>query len=233
MKTVDEWAQAFNLLYNNIASDKAPGLDPYEISVFLTRAQRSIVVGLYNGSFGNAFESTEEITNYLDSLVKQLDCEKIEDASYNKISEKSQLFKNPDDLLFRTLEYCTVEDCNKIDMQIPVIPITQDEYFRTIRNPFKTCNNRKALRLAYSKTNQNESGVLSREIVSEIIADRQIKTYSVRYMSAPSPIILTDLTGTGLSIEGKTDTATCLLPESLHEYILSEAVKSAKMIWNA
>ena len=44
MKTCEEWSLEFDLLYNNIASDKAPGLNEYEKSVFLTRAQETIVV---------------------------------------------------------------------------------------------------------------------------------------------------------------------------------------------
>ena len=39
----EEWLQRFDLLYNNITSNQAPGLNPYEICVFLTKAQDEII----------------------------------------------------------------------------------------------------------------------------------------------------------------------------------------------
>ena len=41
--TCEEFSNEFDLLYNNIMSNQAPGLDEYEKSVFLTRAQDDIV----------------------------------------------------------------------------------------------------------------------------------------------------------------------------------------------
>ena len=55
MKTVGEWSLEFDLLYNNIASDKAPGLTEYEKSVFLSRAEAAVIIALYRGNYGDAF----------------------------------------------------------------------------------------------------------------------------------------------------------------------------------
>lgn len=41
--TTNEFSNEFDVLYNNITSNQAPGLDEYEKSVFLTRAQDDIV----------------------------------------------------------------------------------------------------------------------------------------------------------------------------------------------
>lgn len=69
--TTAEFSEEFNLLYNNISSNAAPGLDEYEKSVFLTQAQEAVVISIYNGnSVDVAFEGTEEIKRYLDVLVK-------------------------------------------------------------------------------------------------------------------------------------------------------------------
>ena len=80
MKTVTEWSLEFDLLYDNITSHKAPGLTSYEKSVFLTRAEESVVTGLYRGTFGDAFEATEEVLEYLSSLVRQGTGTKIQKA---------------------------------------------------------------------------------------------------------------------------------------------------------
>ena len=71
MKTVDEWSVEFDRLYDNIMSNRAPGLEPYEKSMFLTRAQEAVVIALYSGTLGEAFESTEAVTKYLSTLVRQ------------------------------------------------------------------------------------------------------------------------------------------------------------------
>ena len=52
--TTQEFTDQFDILYNNITSNQAPGLDEYEKSVFLTIAQDDIVKGYYNLK-GNKF----------------------------------------------------------------------------------------------------------------------------------------------------------------------------------
>lgn len=232
MKNVQEWSLEFDLLYNNIASDKAPGIEEYEKSVVLTRAQEGIVVSLYKGNFGEAFENTEEVSIYLGNLVTQGDFYAINpaDPKYpQKLSKDSVVFHSPDDLLFRTWEGCTIDlgECGYVD--VPVIPITQDEYWRIVRNPFRKHNDRRVLRLTFSEENTN-SGNLNNKFYSELISQSPIIKYTVRYLKRPNPIILTDLTG-GLSINGQTSARTCELDEALHQFILAEAVKMAKAIW--
>ena len=68
---VKEFSLEFDLLYNNIMSNKAPGLSEYEKSLFLTQAQESIVLDIYSGKYGDSFERTEETTSYLNQLLKQ------------------------------------------------------------------------------------------------------------------------------------------------------------------
>ena len=41
--TTQEFSLEFDLLYNNISSNQAPGLTEYEKSTFLTQAQEEIV----------------------------------------------------------------------------------------------------------------------------------------------------------------------------------------------
>jgi hypothetical protein len=232
MKNVQEWEIGFDQLYNNITSNKAPGLNSFEKSRFLTDAQEAIVVGLYNGSFGKAFESTEDVSNYLAPLVAQANFEQVITGDFPKVSAtKSFIFELPDgkpEILFRTLELCTLtEDCG--DVQAVVVPVTQDEYWRTSRDPFKRQNERKVLRLIYSDASVAD-GNLSVQKYSELISDFTIKDYTVRYIKRPEPIILRDLPN-GLSIQGKTAAQTCLLDDALHQAILTEAVRLAKAAW--
>lgn len=52
--TTSEFSNQFDVLYNNIMSNQAPGLDEYEKSVFLTKAQDEIVKAYFNPK-GNKF----------------------------------------------------------------------------------------------------------------------------------------------------------------------------------
>ena len=57
--TTSEFSNEFDVLYNNVTSNQAPGLDNYEKSVVLTKAQEEVVLGLYSGTSGFSFEETE------------------------------------------------------------------------------------------------------------------------------------------------------------------------------
>lgn len=46
--TTKEFSNEFDVLYNNITSNQAPGLDEYEKSVFLTKAQDEVVKSYFN-----------------------------------------------------------------------------------------------------------------------------------------------------------------------------------------
>lgn len=244
MKDCQEWLLAFNQSYDNITSHKAPGLNEYEISVFLTDAQDAIVMGLYNGSFGKPFESTEDVSNFLAPLMRQVKMQEVTTAT-DKICEDSHIFdlpKTADEILFKTLELvsvasdCKDKDGNVIYNQAIVVPITEDEYWRTVRNPFKNANANRVLRLTYKNdASVGEDGKLFVRKYSELISQRAIKDYIVRYITRPEPIILVNLKDSddadGLTIHGKWQAQTCKLDDALHQAILSEAVRAAKAVW--
>lgn len=225
--TTEEFSNEFDTLLNSYSAievfGKTPStieLDEYEKSVFLTNAQEEVIIGMYNGKnpFGDSFERTEEIRRYLSDLIKTYETtEKVVDDSYKGLSKTSVFFELPSDLWFITYESIDLKDdnlgCSK-EENISVIPITQDEYHRIGKNPFRGTNERKALRLDYSGK------------VVEIISKYNIEKYLVRYLSKPAPIILTDLTD-NLSINGVSKKSECELNPVIHRAILDKAVKLA------
>lgn len=233
MKSITEWSSQFDLYWNNIASDKAPGLEDYEKSVFLTDAQDSVVIAVYKGQLGAGFEATEEVRAYLDTLVEQESKTPYTLTTEPKIAgDNSYLFLNPTDLLFRTWESCVIEDaCSSDGKEVPVIPITQDEYWRTVNNPFRGPSKRKVLRLNYSKGGIT-AGKQTEQGFTELISKNTVLQYNVRYLCRPDPIILGGCSEGGLTIHGKSNPQTCTLPEALHPLILAEAVRLAKAAWN-
>ena len=230
--TCEEFSLEFDLLYNNIMSNKAPGLSEYEKSLFLTQAQESIVLDIYSGKYGDSFERTEETKSYLNILIKQKEYIGIDGTDEtsiisegDKLDTRSVFITLPEDLWFRTGETATIIDnsykCHSDSLrEVTVLPVTQDTFVRTKRSPFRGPNEKRILRL--DSTNKQV----------ELISNYEIHSYTIRYLSRPEPIILVQLPQ-GLTIGGKASPQTCLLNTAIHRAILSKAVLIAKSSWES
>lgn len=158
------------------------------------------------------------------------------DKSYYDISKhgsslESTLFTLPDDLWFITYESVqTLPNPNRADcdgrysITQDVVPVTQDEFHRIKRNPFRGPSYRRALRLDLSDAKSDENTRNSGTI--EIVSKYKIGSYYVRYIKKLEPIILIDLPD-GLSINGKSEACECKLHEATHRDILELAVRLA------
>lgn len=223
--TTEEFSNEFDTLLNSYSTVPPYGdenklditLDEYEKSVFLTKAQDDIVIELYTGKnqFGDSFEKTEEIRRYLSDLVKTVELsEKL--TGYTGVSKSSMFFKLPEDVWFITYESATLKDerLGCLDgEEATIVPVTQDEYYRIAKNPFRGPSKGRAVRLDIG------DGVI------EIISDYNIDKYLVRYLSRPKPIILEDLSE--LSVNGVKVRTECELNPVIHRAILERAVRLA------
>ena len=226
--TKEEFSDGFDILLNSYGaragfgeetSRQTVALDEYEKSVFLTKAQKELVLSLYNGKnpYGESFESTEEMRRYLASLVAEEYLKPLTNSGGTPlgVSGSSTFFTLPDDLWFITMESVVLENGKcKGESTMRVFPTRQDEYQSIKDNPFRGANDRRALRLDLSEGNV------------EIVCKYVIATYYVRYIKKVSPIILQDLPD-GLSIEKESKTMECKLHEGLHQRILELAVQMA------
>ena len=84
-----------------------------------------------------------------------------------------------------------------------------------MQNPFRQANTRKALRL--------DNGLDIVEVVSKF----DILKYTVRYISRPTPIVLTDLSEMKVFPEVEGKETQCKLDSVLHRQILERAVMLA------
>lgn len=224
--TTQEFSSSYDVLLNSYAQAASFGeegsrasiqLNEYEKSVFLTEAQEELVLSLYTGrnSSGNSFDETEELRRYLSDLIEEAEISPLPPTSGKPkgIDSKSRFFQLPDDLWFITYEGISVSDdkCEGHTAQ-EVVPVTQDEYHRLKKNPFRGTNYRRALRLDLSGNRV------------EIVSDYTIDTYYVRYLKRLSPIILAPLDTE--SIRGKSTVTECELHESLHRRILDLAIEN-------
>lgn len=221
--STEEFYQEFDLLYNNIASNQAPGLDKYEISVFLTKAQDEIIKNYFNpksNKYREGFDDKEKRQIDFSYLIKIQEAEKVEDTKYVKFDDNSVLFKMPDNIMFVLNEIVTFENERKIN----IIPINFDEYSRIMSKPFKRPLKNQGWRLFQGEFKEDSSNIISEVITG---STDEITSYKVRFVKRPKPIILENL-GEKLSINGEHNKTECELNEILHPEILQRAVELAK-----
>lgn len=210
--TLQEISQEFDLLYNNISSNQAPGLTEYEKSVFLTQAQEALILDLYKGVTGDSFETTEEVTRYLNSLVTTYNVSQLNSNDF-MLSVKETKITLPDNLLFITYQAAKANDRDVI-----VVPTNQDSLFNELKNPFKGPNKNRVL-------------CISEENMNTIYSKGDIQRYYMKYIAHPYPIILEN---EGFTINGYSDPKEISwLPESLHRQIILRAVQMAKSVWQS
>lgn len=229
--TAEEFSREFDLLYNNIMSNAAPGIDDYEKSVFLTKAQEDVVTAIYDGSFENS-ERFRECLNTLVSTIYYSKTDILKDVTnqviplgYNNFIDI--LFPFPEDCLFIVYEHL-----NYNNNLVSVIPTTHDALYRTLKNPFKRPDKNKAFRLnVQSKKDGNANAENSLEIILQNQGHGldQFENYFIRYIRKPQPIILYN--DNNLSINGQLgiidSNNPCELHTMLHRVILEAAVKMA------
>lgn len=226
--TTKEFGLIFDILYDNLASKGAPGLDNYEKSVFLSKAQLEIVKNKYNplgNKYQKGFEETEQRRADLDNLIKDTKSTSILEST-EKINSSSLMFLLPDDVLYIIFEegkIASTEDSCIAGTYLSIDPVTHEEYKTMIKNPFKRPDKDNALRIDYSEINGSK--------VVEIYSAYSLDEYHFRYIKLPPPIILSDLDveffGEGLTIQGKNLITDCILGEDIHQDILNRAVELA------
>ena len=218
--TTSEFSQAFDTLisaYNDTTLGDKLSFNEYEKSVFLTKAQDELIVSFYSGknSYNEGFENTEEIRRYLSSLIETKELDEDKTSTLTKLTDQSHIYKLEDDTWFITYEAIKITSGDSClnGKSIEVVPITQDDLHKLLKNPFKGPNNRRALRLDLANN--------SVEIIYPIEGK-----YLVRYLKQTSPIIV-DTLDESLDIKGKHEVTECKLHEALHRTILDRAVQLA------
>ena len=222
-----EFKTEFNLAYNNISSNQAPGLDDVEISMYLSKAQVALVDALYA-----EFEKSEETRRKLAPLVET-----------KKIDPLASI--NPDNFLYP--EYTTAYQSNDLKnvryiineqvimsseadsciakKHLKVQPVLHDELDTIVKNPFRF-NIRRALRLDTSLNNSNYIEILTK--------DNHIDYYQIRYVKNPKPIFIYSSSDYDDTIDGQTAPTTLQagvdlgsLPKETHRQIVEIAAKLA------
>ena len=197
--TLEELSDEFDVIVNSYDNSQSLVFNEYEKSIYLTKAQEYIIKDLYRN-----YEGTEELNSYLKTLIK--------DKTYTIEDSTNIELDYPDNFLYILKEYANINTTCKSNNIVDVLPITQDEYNEVVGNPFRGSKS-KVLRLEENKI--------------KLITDLPIISYTMTYLSNPSPIILIDLPN-GLTINNESKKSTTIeTSESIHREILDKAVQLA------
>lgn len=156
--TIQEFSTEFDVLYNNITSNQAPGLNEYEKSVFLTKAQSQLVIEYFNtrtDGFGGGFDGSQKRQYDFSGLVR---VEKLFDVntfkeridSTKKLDRRSKVFLFPQNYFLAVNEILSDEK-----WQYSVIPLSYAEYQRLMMKPYNFPVKRAAWRMLTDKKNCN------------------------------------------------------------------------------
>ena len=226
--TNQEFSNEFDVLYNNIMSNQAPGLDEYEKSVFLTKAQDEIVKNYFNpkgNKYQEGFDGNEK---------RQIDFSMI--MRSNKISSgftdgvfdsRGKVITIDSDVMMILNEYATVTRAKSVGdtnstsetVRLTIVPINYTEYSRLMSKPYKRPLKWQAWRLL-----TNDGTTKRAEII--VGPNDTLTAYNIRYIKRPQAIILSDLEG--VTLDNKTTAQECELDPILHQEILQRAVELAK-----
>ena len=217
--TLEEFSNEFDVLIQSYSKQLQFGetddlsFTEYEKSTFLTKAQEQIVLELYQ-----ELEQSEENRKYLSNLIKTGNYIPVGEQDETLINNnfKSYKVEISNDILFMIYEQCTLSDENNCinNKIVSVIPTIHDDLDKVLKNPFKSPNSRKVIRLDFDNK-------------IELISKYNISNYKVRYLKKPNPIILVALED-NLSINnGDTKVSNGETNPILHERIVQRAVQLA------
>lgn len=233
--TNQEFSDEFDVLYNSITSNQAPGLDEYEKSVFLTKAQDEILKSYFDPKKNKVQEGFDGNQRRQIDFSDSISVEKFTGVSLappvfdTRNNVKSIVLR--DDTLMVLNERLIVTRGAKVTLT--VVPIQFWEYDRLSSKPFKRPLKNQAWRVIMGTSGK-----------SDLIPGPSdyIDSYIVRYVKRPTPIILGKLEGVtiggyygaddlGLPTEDSsqaTQGIECKLDPILHPEILQRAVELAK-----
>lgn len=224
--TIAEFSDQFDVLFNNITSNQAPGLNEYEKSLFLTKAEKEIVKNHFSANskgnaLGEGFDDSAKRQADFSVLMKTAACTAA--TISGRIDDRSVGYTYPSDVFIVINESVKVGNIIK-----QVVPLRYDEYLRLMSKPYKRPLKYQVWRLINSGSISGSTATKTVEIIAG--PGDSITSYSIRYVRTPKPIIVGNLDG--LTIDGQSSISdACEIDPILHEDILQRAVELAKAAW--
>ena len=153
-----EFSTEFDVLYNNVTSNQAPGLNEYEKSVFLTKAENQLVREHFNpraDAANGGFDGSQQRQYDFSCLLRTESLYNINTYA-DRIGEAEKLDKRSLVFLFPENYFLAVNEILSDDRyQYSVLPISYSEYQRLMLKPYNFPVKRGAWRLITNKKSCN------------------------------------------------------------------------------
>ncbi len=146
----NELSAQFDVMYNNVTSNQAPGLNEYEKSVFLTKAQNMLLIEYFNNrtdGVGGGFDGSQKRQYDFSQLINTSSLQPLSLSSYTTLDKRSVPYIFPADY-FLTVNEILADG----SYQYNVIPLSYDEYSRLMMKPYNFPVKRAVWRLFTGKT---------------------------------------------------------------------------------
>ena len=181
--TLEEFSTEFDVLYNSITSNAAPGFNDYEKSVLLTLAQEELIKSYFvanNNTTGVGLDGSQKrhydfstlikvktLNNIIDSILTT----RVDVPVFNK--DANNIFLVPNDVFLVLNEYLTVKNNS-----YTVFPISYDSYNLLMSKPFPYPNKRQAWRL-----DSSINGEIAATKVIHVSDDKDISSENITFES--------------------------------------------------
>lgn len=185
MRSALEVRNLFNLKYQNLNSGVAPGLNDYEISLYLTEGKKQIIDYYYSDNLKGSIDENERVKKYLSVLVKPSEPIELNDLLDESVhfpgyyTYKVELENNVWRVLEERISRKTTDECLS-SIRGDVIPTNWDILRDTLENPFRRPNNKIVLRVDIDGCHY-------------LISKSELNSYMYTYLEFPKPYIITDL----------------------------------------
>lgn len=156
--TTTEFSNEFDILYNNAMSNQAPGLDEYEKSVFLTKAQDQLVTDYFNNrvdGVGGGFDGSQKRQYDFSGIIRvenlyNINTFKERIDTTEKLDRRSQVYLFPPNYFLAVNELLSDSK-----YQYSIIPLQYNDYQRLMMKPYAFPVKKAAWRLFTDKKNCN------------------------------------------------------------------------------
>lgn len=260
--TKEEMSNEFDILYNQVNSNQAPGVDEYEKTVFLTKAQDDVIKMYFDprgNKFQEGFDGSQKRQYDFSTIITKGTLTRTTEDTYDP---RAISFKFPEDYFLSINESIVEKMSNREDIVYQIIPISYYDYGRLMQKPYQYPPKRSVWRLITENKviHTQSSGNLTPspslppmreddianticEIIGRFVNPDSIE-YRMRYVKKPLPILLEDFSASGLSIDGHNgnpaDDAdadadggiSCKLPTGIHHEIVQRAVELCTAVYN-
>lgn len=222
--TNNEFSNEFDVLYQNITSNQAPGLDEYEKSVFLSKAQDEIVKSYFDPKTNKPQEGFDGSEKRQIDFSMLIVTEKAVESTVQPVQlfplQHTKVFAVPDKILMFINESLTVTR-DESPTYLTVVPLDYKEYNRLMSKPYKRPLKNQAWRILTNTTTISESTRTNYASIATIISNLSTVTgnYNTIYNTINGKAITFGgaenartilIAGTALQTNGKTTGSTAI-----------------------